>query len=331
MTAEPYAVHWTDHQAAIVVLPEHIDLSNTAEIRSELLSVINRGATVLIVDMTATISCDHSGADAVSRAYQRAVISGTDLRLVVTSRIVRRVLGIGGIDRLVSVYPSVEAALAAGTPAAAALAPKPGQSGHGTEIALLDRQGVIVAVNDAWQAFAVANQGDPARAGRGMSYLEVCAAAGGDPVAEEVATAIRRALAGELPGPLAVEVPCHSPDTARWFDMLISARVDDHGSPLGATVTLSLARSEPRSTPAMPGREPILRRAEEYDRIDPGISDLLIQRLFSAGLSLQAALGMLGGHPAAGKIEDAVSSLDLAIRDFRSFLFDQPDPGDGGQ
>jgi anti-anti-sigma factor len=331
VTAEPYAVHWTDRQAAVVVLPAHIDLSNTAEIRSELLSVINRGATALIVDMTATISCDHSGAEAVTRAYQRAVISGTDLRLVVTSQIVRRVLGIGGIDRLVSVYPSVEAALAAGTPAAAALAPKPGHPGHGTEIALLDRQGVIVSVNESWQAFAVANQGDPARVGRGMSYLEVCAAAGGDPVAEEVATAIRRALAGELPGPLAVEVPCHSPDTQRWFDMLISARVDDDGSPLGATVTLSLARSEPRIRPAIPGREPILRRAEEYDRIGPGLSDLLVQRLFSAGLSLQAALGMLGDHPAAGKIQDAVSSMDLAIRDFRSFLFDQPDPGDRGQ
>jgi hypothetical protein len=188
---------------------------------------------------------------------------------------------------------------------------------------------VIVSVNETWQAFAMANQGDPARVGRGMSYLEVCAAAGGDPVAGEVATAIRRALAGELPGPLAVEVPCHSPDTARWFDMLISARVDDDGSPLGATVTLSLARSEPRIRPVIPGREP--RRAEDDDRTYPGISDLLIQQLFSAGLSLQSALAMLGDHPAAGKVQDAVSSLDLAIRDFRSFLFDQPDPGDRGQ
>ncbi len=331
MTAEPYAVHWTDHQAAVVVLPEHIDLSNTAEIRSELLSVINRGATALIVDMTATISCDHSGADAVARAYQRAVVSGTDLRLVVTSQIVRRMLSIGGIDRLVSVYPSLEAALAAGTPAAPALVPAPGDVGHGTEIALLDRQGVIVSVNDAWRAFAVANHGDLARVGQGMSYLEVCAAAGGDPVAQQVAAAIRQALAGELPGPLAVEVPCHSPDTARWFDMLISGRLDDDARPVGATVTLSLSRSGPRITPAAPGHEPILRHAEEYDRIVPGTNDLLMQRLFSAGLSLQTALRMLGDHPAAGKIEDAVGTLDLAIRDFRSVLLDQPDPGDRGQ
>jgi hypothetical protein len=42
------------------------------------------GATALIVDMTATVSCGHAGAEAVERAYRRAVVSGTLLRLVVT-------------------------------------------------------------------------------------------------------------------------------------------------------------------------------------------------------------------------------------------------------
>ena len=65
--------------------------------------------------MTATASCDHAGADAVVRAYQRAVASGTQLRLVVTAEIVRRVLSINGIDRLISIYPSVDAATAAGS------------------------------------------------------------------------------------------------------------------------------------------------------------------------------------------------------------------------
>jgi anti-anti-sigma factor len=95
-----------------------MDVSNAAQISEDLLLLINRGATALIADMTATISCDHAGADAVVRAYRRAVVSGTALRLVVGARIVRRVLSLSGIDRLVSIYPSVEAAMAAGTPAA---------------------------------------------------------------------------------------------------------------------------------------------------------------------------------------------------------------------
>src|SRR5271157_5469571 len=218
--------------------------------------------------MTATVSCDHAGADAVARAYQRAVVSRTELRLVVTSGVVLRMLGMTGVGRLVPVYPSVEAALAARSPAArspaasAALTPAgatPGprrrsQGGRvrtdvGVEVALLDRDGVIAWVNQAWQAFAAANGGDPVRTGVGVSYLRACADAGDDSVAKDVASAIRAALAGDLPGPLTVEVPCHSPATERWFDVLISSRYDDQGRSLGATVTLSLVRSQRRATP----------------------------------------------------------------------------------
>ncbi len=115
-----YPVRWTGQQA-LVALPEDIDVSNAGRIREELLSVINRGAEALIVDMTATLSCDHAGAEAVARAYQRAVVSRTELRLVVTSAVVLRMLGMTGVGRLVPVYPSVEAALAARSPAASAV------------------------------------------------------------------------------------------------------------------------------------------------------------------------------------------------------------------
>jgi len=52
----------------------------------------------------------------------------------------------------------------------------------------------------------------------------------------------------DLPAPMAVEVPCHSPDTSRWLDTLISSRLDDDARCLGATVTLSLARSVPQAS-----------------------------------------------------------------------------------
>ena len=44
--------------------------------------------------------------------------------------------------------------------------------------------------------------------------------------------------------------------------------------------------------------------------------------LFSAGLDLEAALGLIGEHRAAGRIQHAVSELDLAIRDIRDMVFD---------
>jgi anti-anti-sigma factor len=101
---------------AIVTLPEQIDVTNAGQIREELLLVINQGAAALIADMTATVSCDHAGADAVVRAYRRAVVNGIQLRLVVTAQIVRRVLSINGLDRLIPIYPCLEAAVAAGAP-----------------------------------------------------------------------------------------------------------------------------------------------------------------------------------------------------------------------
>ena len=166
---EAFPVEWTGQQA-VVTLPEHVDVASAGQVRELLLSVINRGAVVLIVDMTATQSCDHAGVDAMARAYQRAVVSGTQLRLVVSAPVVRRTMAIAGLDRLVSIYPTLEAAIAAGMPAHPGSATS--ANGHrppaqpddgraaiapavlwrlidalGDGVALTDDDGTIVAVN----------------------------------------------------------------------------------------------------------------------------------------------------------------------------------------
>ena len=110
---EPVA--WAD-QRAVVAFPEHVDVSNAAQIREQLLAAFDRGAAVVIADMSATIRCDHAGIDAVARAYQQAAVRRADLRLVATAPAVRRLLAAEGLDRLVLVYSSVEAAVAAGEP-----------------------------------------------------------------------------------------------------------------------------------------------------------------------------------------------------------------------
>jgi len=108
-----YPVRWTGRQA-VVTLPQHIDTSNAGQIREQLLWIINRGAAVLIADLTRTLSCDYSGADALARAHHRAIANGTELRLAVTADAVRRVLTLNGFDRLIAVYPDLDAAVAAG-------------------------------------------------------------------------------------------------------------------------------------------------------------------------------------------------------------------------
>jgi hypothetical protein len=43
-------------------------MSNAAQIREQLLAVFDRGAVVVIADMSATAWCDYVGVDAVARA-----------------------------------------------------------------------------------------------------------------------------------------------------------------------------------------------------------------------------------------------------------------------
>jgi anti-anti-sigma regulatory factor len=123
-----YPVQWAGPQA-VVTLPEHIGAAHAGQIRAELLSVINRGATTVIADMTTTISCDHAGTGAVVRACQRAVISGAEVRLVV-ARSARRRLGLGGLDGLVTIYSSLETAVAAGAPDENGAAILPAEQAH---------------------------------------------------------------------------------------------------------------------------------------------------------------------------------------------------------
>ncbi len=85
-------------------------------------------------------------------------------------------------------------------------------------VAILDHQGKIVAVNQAWQGFAQENGADPARVGVGQNYLKICRAASG-PSAEgagECLVALQAILEGSVPE-FELEYPCHSPSEKRWF------------------------------------------------------------------------------------------------------------------
>ena len=93
-----------------------------------------------------------------------------------------------------------------------------------SQIAVLDADGIIVQVNEAWSAFARENGGTDALAdGVDMNYLEVCRSAQG-PLADEAPSAydgIRAVLSGNRAG-FRLEYPCHSPSEKRWFLMTVT-------------------------------------------------------------------------------------------------------------
>jgi PAS domain S-box-containing protein len=102
-----------------------------------------------------------------------------------------------------------------------------------SHIAVLDANGVIVAVNDAWRRFAEEN--GLSTSGHDMlgeSYQDACeSACGGEASASQ--TGIKAVLAGER-DTFNLEYPCHSSNQQRWFSINV---VPLQGSRRGVVVS----------------------------------------------------------------------------------------------
>jgi anti-anti-sigma factor len=97
-------------ELAVVTMPAEIDAVNAAAVRQALLAQAGHDAAVLILDMSGTLFCDSAGIQIIIEAYRRATAARTGLRLVATE--VLRVLTLVGVDRIIPIYPTLDAALA---------------------------------------------------------------------------------------------------------------------------------------------------------------------------------------------------------------------------
>jgi two-component system CheB/CheR fusion protein len=90
-------------------------------------------------------------------------------------------------------------------------------------LAVLDGQGTIVRVNEAWRRFAIENGDQELRAsGPGCNYLQVCAQAGPDvPAAQMTYEGLTEVLAGRKQN-FTLRYPCHTPHAQKWFLMHVA-------------------------------------------------------------------------------------------------------------
>jgi len=102
-------------------------------------------------------------------------------------------------------------------------------------VAVLDRAGVIIAVNDSWFRFGLEQGGQAERLGIGISYLEICRAAirGGDSGCEAVLAGLEAVLSGSLPE-FSGEYCGEAGGKCRWFQMVVTPLNRPEG---GAVVT----------------------------------------------------------------------------------------------
>jgi anti-sigma B factor antagonist len=95
----------------VVAAPEGIDIATGYGLRAALASAASRSATV-VVDMTRTRSCEAVGLHVLVRAHKRALATGGQVRLVVSSPDVLQLFAITGIDRVIRHFASLDDALA---------------------------------------------------------------------------------------------------------------------------------------------------------------------------------------------------------------------------
>jgi diguanylate cyclase (GGDEF)-like protein/PAS domain S-box-containing protein len=103
-------------------------------------------------------------------------------------------------------------------------------------IALIDINGLIVSVNEAWRQFSIANVFHGPGHALGINYLHVCdtAQGAGSVEAREAAAGIRSVL-GDWKSSFSMEYACHSPTERRWFLMNVTPASSE--TLIGAVVT----------------------------------------------------------------------------------------------
>ena len=343
MADDLFPVTWAGRRA-IVTFPGQVDVSNVGQLRDRLLSVINRGVGVMIADMTDTVSIDHAAVDAIARACQRAMANGTQLRLVVAAPVIRRVLTIEGLDRLVSIYPVLEAAIAEGVPGGGLRAPPPGADPRprsGTVLGLTSVPGVrVITPAVLWQVLDALDDGLALTGEDGKIALvnRRCAEMFGYrreeliglPVDELVPSEVREAHHG-------YRVGYHKePQTRPMADRARLAGLRRDGTTFPVEISLSPVPTATENCVLAVIRDvTVARRGDDLADLARGMAadqppptkdllDRVVRHLFEVGLSLQAAAG-LPGEVARKRLSEALDQLDEVIHEIRDHAFTSGD------
>ncbi|HEV2400017.1 MAG TPA: PAS domain S-box protein [Candidatus Sulfotelmatobacter sp.] len=85
-------------------------------------------------------------------------------------------------------------------------------------IAVLDQNGNITYVNQAWSRFAERNDAPASSTGIGVNYFEICRARGATPEVEQILAGIQGVIDGSLPH-FQAEYECPSPTEKLWFQL----------------------------------------------------------------------------------------------------------------
>lgn len=88
----------------VVKLSDGLDLAAAPALREQLIDVLHRGASLLILDLSQVPSCDTAGLAVLIGTQRRARLLGTKMRLLAPSLPVTQALRSTGLDRSFSIH-----------------------------------------------------------------------------------------------------------------------------------------------------------------------------------------------------------------------------------
>ncbi len=148
-------------------------------------------------------------------------------------------------------------------------------------VALLDAEGTVFAVNEGWRSFGTTNGLRSEAAGVGTNYLQICERnTEGDQDAAIVAQGLRDVLSGAQ-RTFSMEYPCDAPSENRWFRMLAApARVGESG---GAVVMhLDISEQRRAEDKARVAASAFRHLADAVMVLDSGFRVLTVNRAFTS-------------------------------------------------
>jgi signal transduction histidine kinase/PAS domain-containing protein len=176
-------------------------------------------------------------------------------------------------------------------------------------MAVLDRSGTIVAVNEAWKRFA-RDDGAAALASGGvdLNYLTVCRTASGPWAdgAQEAYAGIRAILEGRR-SLFTLEYPCHSTSESRWFSLRVTPLSGGQGGAVVQHIDITERKREQEKQArlyesAQAAQQEAAQRAQQLEAVFAAITDGLVVfdqdgLLIGANAVERAFLGEDGATP----------------------------------
>jgi anti-sigma B factor antagonist len=104
-----------DESVELLSVSGELDMSNSSELRRRVEKAVRVGRDRVVIDLDALKHMDSSGLAALIDSHQLAEARGGRVALVITSESVRRTVELRGLDRLFTIVPSREDAIAAVT------------------------------------------------------------------------------------------------------------------------------------------------------------------------------------------------------------------------